>query len=362
MPAPVESPGMGKPYGPGERPVAPIVPGECGGPDMTPGVSRYGGRGWGWMVAGRTFGVGKNQMDSAARDGQRDGVTRRPGLATRETLFRSRFALMAVAVAIAGGAVTAAEFVGEEPLAVREAIGGGIHAYHAGDFNRAYDDLTNAIEAGTDDPRSYYFRGLAALRLGRTSEAEADFSAGADRELSTGSIRRVSLSLERVQGQDRLTLERFRARARLGALQRGREAYERRYSTIDETTNDVRRRRRPEDIRPELVAPRAAPEEILPPAGAGVEEVPAPAAKAAPPAKPSRTFADEPADEPAEEPAEEPAAESDDPFGDEPTTRKNASEDEAYERTVQDEELDAEVEDTAAERDVQDEVEAASGQ
>ena len=29
--------------------------------------------------------------------------------------------------------------------------------------DRAYDALTNAIEAGTDDPRGYYFRGLAAL-------------------------------------------------------------------------------------------------------------------------------------------------------------------------------------------------------
>jgi hypothetical protein len=266
--------------------------------------------------------------------------------------------------------VVAAEIAGEEPLAVRDAVGAGIHAYHAGDFHRAYDDLTNAIEAGAADPRVYYFRGLAALRLGRTSEAQADFTTGADRELATGGIRRVSLSLERVQGPDRLTLERFRSRARLGALQRERDAFGRRYSTIEDAGRDVRRRRRPEDIRPDLVAPGGAAAGSQP--SVGVEEVPAPAAKPASPAKPAqkpgKTFEDEA------------AGEGDNLFGDEPAERSGGSEDEQAERDVQDEEMDAEVEDTkaerdvqdeemdaevedtAAERDVQDEVDAASGQ
>ena len=194
-------------------------------------------------------------------------------------------------------------------------------------FEQIHRSLTpGELLAGTDDPRGYYFRGLAALRLGRTSEAEADFTTGADRELATGSMRRVSQSLERVQGHDRLTLERFRSRARLGALQRDREAYGRRYSTIEDASGDVRRRRRPEDIRPELVAPRGMPVGELPNTGAGIEEVPAPAAKPAPPAKPGDGFSDEPAAE-----MEEPAAESDDPFGAEPAPRKRMSEDNAAE-------------------------------
>ena len=237
-------------------------------------------------------------------------------------MLRAACAVVGLTTAIAGGSLAAAEFVGEEPVAVRTAIGDGMHAYHAGDYDRAYEALTNAIEAGTDDPRSYYFRGLAAVRLGRTSEAEADFTTGADRELANGSMRRVSLSLERVQGSDRLTLERFRARARLGALQREREIYGRRYSTIEDASSDVRRRRRSEDIRPEFVAPRGGRPPIgeLPPAGADVEEVPAPAAK------PGKKSEDDSATEP-----EEPAAESDDPFGDEPAPRKRMSEDKAAE-------------------------------
>lgn len=239
-------------------------------------------------------------------------------------------AVLAIASAITSGGPVAAELVGEEPLAVRNAIGDGIHAYHAGDYDRAYDELTDAIEAGTDDPRGYYYRGLAALRLGRQSEAEADFTTGADRELATGSMRRVSLSLERVQGPDRLSLERHRARARLGSLQRSREAYGRRYSTIEDASGDVRRRRRPEDIRPELVAPLDAARGGASP----VEEVPAPAEKRAAPGKPGKTFEDEP------------AAESDDPFGDAPAPRKGMSKGVTAEKETE-EDVSVEAEDAA---------------
>lgn len=263
--------------------------------------------------------------------------------------------VIALVSVMTGGAAWAAEFAGEEPLAVRDAMGVGIHSYHAGDYHRAYDDLTNAVEAGAEDPRVYYFRGLAALRLGRTSEAQADFTTGADRELLSGGTRRVSQSLERVQGSDRLTLERFRSRARLGALQRDREAFGRRYSGIEDAASDVRRRRRPEDIRPELVAPGGPVTGRSP---AGIEEVPPPAAKPTAPSKP----ATKPSPKPSETFGDEPEAESDDPFADEPTAPAEESEDEKAERDVQEEEMDAEVEDTEAERDVQDELDAASGQ
>jgi hypothetical protein len=279
------------------------------------------------MVLGKGFRVENMPMGRAERDERWAGATGHCSAAAGVRMLRAAWAVgglsMAIAAgAIAGGSLAAAEFVGEEPLAVRSAIGDGMHAYHAGQYDRAYDDLTNAIEAGTDDPRGYYFRGLAALRLGRTSEAEADFTTGADRELANGGVRRVSQSLERVQGPDRLTLERFRARARLGALQRGREVYGRRYSTIEDASGDVRRRRRPEDIRPELVAPGGGAIGELPAADAGVEEMPTPAAKPPMPAKPGKTFSDEPAEG------------SDDPFSDEPAPRKNMSKGEAVEKEL----------------------------
>jgi len=255
----------------------------------------------------------------------------RGGLTARAATRRAAVpALAAVLIAFAAADGSAAQLPGEDPLAVRDAIGSGIHAFYEGDFARAHDELTNAVEAGSSDARAYYFRGLAALKLGRSSEAEADFTLGAEREAADGSVLRVSRALERVQGCDRLALEKHRSRARLVSLQRDREAVGRRYSQIEDATNDVLRRRRPEDIRPELFDGRGG-------RGAGAaEEVPQP--------RPAR--------------GRKPAAEDpDDPFADE----KPMSEDDAADRDVQREGMAAEEEDEAADRDQQMEVEAASG-
>jgi hypothetical protein len=281
----------------------------------------------------------KSLMVRLEHNGRGERAMRQRRQAAIRSTYRLRPAIFALAVVITAGAGMAAEFAGDEPGVVRDAIGAGIHAYHAGDYNRAYDDLTNAIEAGTSDPRSYYFRGLSALRLGRTSEADADFASGAEREATSGSIRRVSLSLERVQGHDRLALERFRARARLGALQREQQAYGRRYSAIEEATGNVRRRRRPEDIRPETVVP-------------DVEEVPAPADPEAQPRNPKKPKLEvDPADKAEEDPF------SDDPFGDEKPKGKGAM---PAEKDMQDEERVDETDETANERDTQNEVESSA--
>jgi hypothetical protein len=151
-----------------------------------------------------------------------------------------------LAWAAAGTPAVAAVPVTSDSLPLAAVYGQGVHAFHAGDYQRSYDDLSQAIVAGTQDPRAYYFRGLAALRLGRLDEAEADFSSGAEREMNESGDWRVGRALERVQGVDRLRLERHRARARITAVQADREAARRRYSEIDEAQDEVlRRRRRP---------------------------------------------------------------------------------------------------------------------
>ena len=111
-----------------------------------------------------------------------------------------------------------------EDQAVAAAYGAGVHGYYAGNYQQSHDTLGRVVAIGTDDPRVYYFRGLAALRLGRRDEAIADFSEGADLEAAGWSIRTVSRSLERVQGPDRLLLERSRTRARLAIAQGQRPA------------------------------------------------------------------------------------------------------------------------------------------
>jgi hypothetical protein len=102
-----------------------------------------------------------------------------------------------------------------------EFYGSGVHQYFAGNYAQASSDLTASIEGGSKDPRAYYFRGLAALRLGWQQNAAADFRAGA--ALESADINQfypVGKSLERVQGSARMSLERYRAVARAEAHQR----------------------------------------------------------------------------------------------------------------------------------------------
>lgn len=151
-------------------------------------------------------------------------------------------------VAALAGSVACGQTV--ESLAIDRTYGSGVHAYFTGDFDRSYDDLTAAIEAGSEDPRTRYFRGLSALRLGRLDEAEADFSEGAELEARSLGGWPVSRSLERVQGHDRLRLERYRARARVALVQRDRAAERERYSAIEDAQPEVLRRRRPVELPP----------------------------------------------------------------------------------------------------------------
>lgn len=134
-----------------------------------------------------------------------------------------------------------------EDAAIARALGNGLHAFYGSDYQRAYDDLTEAVAAGSRDPRALYFRGLAARRMGRIDEAEADFSRAATMEAAGLGAWPVSRTLERVQGEDRLALERHRVRSRIAVLQGRREAAERRYSEIDSVQDSYLRRTRPKD-------------------------------------------------------------------------------------------------------------------
>ena len=95
----------------------------------------------------------------------------------------------------------------------------GAKAYFASDYRKAHDALTQVIEAGGKDPRAYYFRGLANARLGRTSNAQLDFTKGAEIEgQDFDTFYNVSAALERVQGPDRRALETYRQAGRKNAL------------------------------------------------------------------------------------------------------------------------------------------------
>src|SRR4029078_11695804 len=93
--------------------------------------------------------------------------------------------------------------------------GSGVHAFFAGNYSKANQELTTAINSGSKDPRAYYFRGLANLKHGLTDDARAAFQRGAALEpADSNRVYPVSKSLERIQGSDRLSLERYRSLAR----------------------------------------------------------------------------------------------------------------------------------------------------
>ena len=235
--------------------------------------------------------------------------------------------LVAFLVTVGGLPRTAdAEPAMTEVAALARAYGVGVHAYFAGDSQRAYDDLTQAIEAGTSDPRAWYFRGLAALQLGRLDEAEADFSTAATRETEAVGDWAVSRSLERVQGRGRLALERHRVRARVAGLQQRRQSVDRRYSEIESRQSEVLRERQPRGGSPdplqkfgeelpaaplEPAAPAEPAEELAAPAAAEPDSEPEAEMKpeqpaAADPVEPAEVEAVEPAEaaDPVELPAE----------------------------------------------------------
>src|SRR5262245_49352041 len=99
-----------------------------------------------------------------------------------------------------------------DDAALNAMYGSGAHAYFAGNLSSAYDDLSMAIKGGSKDPRAYYFRGVTLLRMGRESEAKADMQKGASLEAAdVNQFYPVGKSLERVQGSNRLTLEKYRS-------------------------------------------------------------------------------------------------------------------------------------------------------
>jgi hypothetical protein len=172
--------------------------------------------------------------------------------------------------------------------------GDGVRAYFSGNSRQAEEALSRALESHSQDPRPYYFRALSLLRLGRTAEARGDMMVGAAMEAQQPNRYAVGKSLERVQGYDRLLLERFRREARADARTQRPAGGAAQASAIDDSGALRRRTVIPLD------------EYSRPGIGRG-----APTMGTAPPTP--RTFA--PAAPP---PAQLPAAETGDPFRDDP--------------------------------------------
>ena len=138
---------------------------------------------------------------------------------------------MRCVVLLVGGLILAASASAHaEEAILGQMYGNGVHAYFAQDYLKAHQDLTAAIDGHTQDPRCYYFRGLAYLKLGRPQDAELDFQQGA--KLETSDLNRsynVARALERVQGVDRWAVEQHRVEARMAVVQKSENDRKTRY-------------------------------------------------------------------------------------------------------------------------------------
>ena len=199
-------------------------------------------------------------------------------------LFKNPHRRPATGCSFAVAAVMACLWAGPKPAVAQspvlvEIYGRGVHAYHAGRLNEATALLTQAIDNRLQDPRAYYFRGLAAMSQGLTTEAEEDFRAGGRLEATGRFGDSIGRALTRVQGGARLRLEAIRDETRLAALAAANAASDQRYREFPGATAGP--------IPPAPAAPApAAPSGSADVPGAPAPVAPAPAAVPPPAAAP----------------------------------------------------------------------------
>lgn len=102
--------------------------------------------------------------------------------------------------------------------AMLELYGEGVHRYYAGDMTGADQLLSRVVDAGSQDPRAHYFRGLVRERQ-YAGGGLMDFENGARLEAEGKTATQVGLALTRVQGSVRGKIEKARRDARALFLQ-----------------------------------------------------------------------------------------------------------------------------------------------
>ena len=93
----------------------------------------------------------------------------------------------------------------QDPL--DEMYGQAVHAYFRGDSNRAQELLTEVIDAGSQDPRAFFFRGLCQSS-GGIDVGNPDFERAAQLEIDGKKVVNVGKALERIQGPSRVAIEK----------------------------------------------------------------------------------------------------------------------------------------------------------
>ena len=106
---------------------------------------------------------------------------------------------------------------GNAQVVLDQAYARGVHAYFAGQTDRAIEWLDQALDADSKDPRVLYFHGLAMIQQsgGSIDAGIGDFEEAANLEINAGRVVDVGRALERIQGATRQEIEDIRLRVRV---------------------------------------------------------------------------------------------------------------------------------------------------
>ncbi len=195
----------------------------------------------------------------------------RAGLLYRLGRSISQFCVMILVLfSITCGQLTT-EAQAQDTAEMSAVYGRGVHAYFANRMARSEQLFSQVVQAGSTDPRVYYFRAMTRLRTGRQYEAEDDMKIGAAYEArDPGSQHSIGIALQRVQGHGRRTLERFRREGRLNRVQQRRQQSRLRYEQLDQRGPQVLRSETPvqsnllSEPSMQLIVPGNSPTPALP--------------------------------------------------------------------------------------------------
>ncbi|MCE9546547.1 MAG: hypothetical protein K8T25_13655 [Planctomycetia bacterium] len=134
--------------------------------------------------------------------------------------FGAMLWLACVGLSTMGLSIMSPSSASAQDAVLAQLYGQGVHEYNSGNYAQAHERLTAAVNAGSPDPRVFYFRGLSYLQLGRQDEASADFKRASELEVAdVNRVYPVDKALERVQGSTRMGMEAYRMQARVAAYQ-----------------------------------------------------------------------------------------------------------------------------------------------
>jgi len=119
----------------------------------------------------------------------------------------------------------------QDPL--DEMYGHAVHSYFRGDSDNAKQLLTEVIDAGSLDPRAFFFRGLCQP-YGGVDATNPDFERAAQLEIEDKKVDKdkIGKALERIQGPLRVAIEKARSKSRLASRSRLLEMQRARYEEM----------------------------------------------------------------------------------------------------------------------------------